>query len=58
MSENANFAEAVNAAGIIFVGPSPESIAALGDKVRQEKNDIRMPLFQEDFMLTGGFMIA
>ena len=33
LSENAEFAEACEKAGLIFVGPSPESIRTLGDKV-------------------------
>ncbi|MDO5031159.1 acetyl/propionyl/methylcrotonyl-CoA carboxylase subunit alpha [Corynebacterium sp.] len=33
LSENAEFAQAVIDAGLIWIGPSPESIAALGDKV-------------------------
>ena len=33
LSENADFAQAVIDAGLIWIGPSPESIAALGDKV-------------------------
>ena len=32
MSENADFAEACKTAGIIFIGPSPESIRAMGSK--------------------------
>jgi acetyl/propionyl-CoA carboxylase alpha subunit len=32
LSENAAFARACRDAGIVFIGPSPESMAALGDK--------------------------
>ncbi|MFI7441195.1 acetyl/propionyl/methylcrotonyl-CoA carboxylase subunit alpha [Nonomuraea indica] len=34
LSENASFAQAVIDAGLIWIGPPPEAIAALGDKVR------------------------
>lgn len=33
LSENADFAEAVEKAGMVFIGPSAESIRSLGDKV-------------------------
>lgn len=34
LSENADFAQAVIDAGLTWIGPSPESIVALGDKVQ------------------------
>ena len=32
LSENADFAEQVNAAGLVFVGPTPHAIRTMGDK--------------------------
>ena len=37
LSENANFAQAVIDAGLIWIGPSPDAIRALGDKVSARK---------------------
>jgi propionyl-CoA carboxylase alpha subunit len=33
LSERADFAEALAAAGIVFIGPNPKAIAAMGDKI-------------------------
>mgnify|MGYP005623975945 CR=1 FL=1 len=46
LAENANFAQAVIDAGLIWIGPSPEAIDALGDKVsaRQIALSVGAPL--------------
>ena len=33
LSENADFVRAVEAAGLAFIGPGAEAIAAMGDKI-------------------------
>ncbi len=37
LSERADFAEALAAAGIAFIGPNPGAIAAMGDKIASKK---------------------
>ena len=46
LSENARFAEAVEAHGFTFVGPTPEHISMMGDKIvaKQTAKDLGLPL--------------
>ncbi|MDD5435418.1 MAG: acetyl-CoA carboxylase biotin carboxylase subunit [Nitrospira sp.] len=46
LAENAHFAEACEAAGIVFIGPTPENIALMGDKAKAKETMTKcgMPL--------------
>jgi len=37
LSERAAFAEALSAAGVVFIGPNPSAIEAMGDKIASKK---------------------
>ncbi len=37
LSERAEFAQALEAAGIVFIGPNPRAIAAMGDKIESKR---------------------
>ncbi|MGQ0621420.1 MAG: acetyl-CoA carboxylase biotin carboxylase subunit [Panacagrimonas sp.] len=47
LSENAGFAAAVEAAGLVFIGPKPEQIELMGDKIRAR-----------NFVQNAGFPVA
>lgn len=40
MSENADFSQAVIDAGIKFIGPKPETVRRMGDKVKARETAI------------------
>src|ERR1700732_3810951 len=44
LSERESFARAVEAAGIVFIGPNPAAIAAMGDKIESKKAAAKAPV--------------
>jgi acetyl-CoA carboxylase biotin carboxylase subunit len=44
LAENADFAEAVEEHGFIFIGPSPDHIRLMGDKIRAKAEALRLGL--------------
>ncbi|WP_091739118.1 acetyl-CoA carboxylase biotin carboxylase subunit [Phenylobacterium immobile] len=41
LSENAGFARALEAAGLVFIGPNPAAIDAMGDKIESKRAAVR-----------------
>jgi acetyl/propionyl-CoA carboxylase alpha subunit len=57
LAENADFAEAVEAAGLVFVGPSPEALRAGGDKLAAKRvaREAGVPVLDEGDPTDLGF---
>jgi acetyl/propionyl-CoA carboxylase alpha subunit len=57
LSENADFAEAVEAAGLVFVGPSPDALRAGGDKLSAKRvaREAGVPVLDEGDPADLGF---
>ena len=60
LSENPRFARACQDAGIAFIGPSPESMEALGDKLRSKTiaRDVGVPSVPSSPVCTPGDAVA
>ena len=48
LSENSEFSNKVKKAGIIFIGPSAESMEMMGDKLSAKKIDLRKEILRGD----------
>ena len=59
LSENADFAAQVGAAGIAWVGPSPDAIEQMGDKIAAKAlaEKLQVPTLIRDVICTVGFDI-
>jgi len=57
LAERASFAAAVEKAGLVFIGPSPESIQAMGDKTeaRRRMAEAGVPIIPGSLRSTSGF---
>ena len=57
LAENADFAEAVEASGLVFVGPSPEALRAGGDKLAAKRvaREAGVPVLDEGDPADLGF---
>ncbi len=55
MSESAEFAEAVQKAGLVWIGPSPAAIRAMGDKSRAKNLIASSPVASQSVPLIPGY---
>src|SRR5918999_962205 len=60
LAENGDFAEAVEAAGLVFVGPSPEALRAGGDKLEAKRlaREAGVPVVPEGDPETIGYPLV
>lgn len=60
LSENVEFATRCREEGIIFVGPTPEAMAKLGDKIQAKENAIKagLPVIQDSQLDLDTYEIA